>query len=482
VVASPGFPGGARRSLLARLERRLSRPIPTPQPIRRRDGLPPGTRIAVIGGGVAGTAFVRRLLTLSRQSGRPLDVTLLDQIDCNYCAGLMTRLARETLRSLYDLEVPEELILTRVDHCVYLNRYGGITVRVDEPLITMLRTERFGEVGFDDSFKYRILEGLPGVNGELHVLDPASATEIIPPSAGRPGRVRYRERGHLQTLEADVIVVATGLRSLERQVMQDFIARTDYQPPPLMPASVTEVDASDARLNRLGDTTLIADSLLAHGFASVIPKRPNWVTVTSLQTSLDRATLDALFAEPALRAYIDLPLVSHHLRCRVVCQSRVFTGPARRFYGDGWLLLGDLTGYGRVLKDGYFAALVGADLAANCLINYGASAAALARHYHRPLRHHFGKDNAVGMFLFRMNDRLGRRAWFGRWFMTAAQAEEAGDPRGGPLHAAVRAILTGELSYAAIGLLIVAGLLRFAVTRPRRWWRCLRPSPPRPSV
>lgn len=469
-----------RNLLVTLIERHFARrltalaggaPRPRPPGDSSRSGLRDGASVVIVGGGVAGTAFARRLLALTR-GGPQVQVTLIDQTYCNYCAGLMTGLAQQALLHLLDLRVPEHVVMTRICECVVVNRRGGIAVPVDVPLFSMLRTDRFGEPGFDDSLKAQVLERMPGEASRFHLHFPAIVTEAVPARPGARARVTFRSGQHVHRVEADVLVVAAGLRSLGRRMMRRFAAAGGYRPPPMMAAGVTEVDTSDAALNRLGERVLIVDGIVPDAVVALIPKRPNWVTVTSLQRPLRAADLDRLFAHPVIQRYIKLPKVPAHLRCRTVCPSWVFTGPSPAFYGDGWLALGDLTGYGRVLKDGYFAAMLGADLAARCLVTHGASRDALARHYHRPLRRLFTWDNAVGMGLFRLNARIGEAAWFERMLTEAARAQS--DSRyGGLIHAGLRALFTGELSYRLIGALICAGLLQHYLLRPGDLALCL---------
>ena len=47
-------------------------------------------------------------------------------------------------------------------HFVFLNSSGSLVYPLDPPLVSMLRTDRFGKPGFDDSLKKRALEGLEG--------------------------------------------------------------------------------------------------------------------------------------------------------------------------------------------------------------------------------------------------------------------------------------------------------------------------------
>jgi hypothetical protein len=302
------------------------------------------------------------------------------------------------------------------------------------------------------------------------------------PQGDAPGWVSYRRQGERRKLKADVIVVATGLRTLDRPMMHDFIAQTGFTPPAMMTASVTEVDAGGARHNALGNRIIIADNILPNTMVGIIPKRPNWITVSALHRRLSCEEIGQLFAHPQVRRWIDIPHAEAALRCRMVCGARVCTTPAKNFYGDSWLVLGDLTGYQRALKDGYSACMVGADLAARGLVNYGASAKSLARHFHIPLARAFSApDNQRGMALFYLNERLARQGRFPILLMEAANAEQQKHPYGGLIHASLRALLTGEIPYTTLAPMLVAGLVGYYALRPARLLKHLFARNPNPQ-
>ncbi len=427
----------------------------------RTGGLAPGDHVVVVGGGIAGTALARQLLRLGSREGLDLRVTIVDAFNCNYCGGLLTRLALETLEELYAYPLNPELILGEITRMAYVNPCGSVDVELGISLKTILRTDKFGYPGFDDYFRQHPLEGLEGIRGQLAVIESARVTRIVAPGPGGGWLVQYHTYspdtgmvGHV--LRADFVVVASGLRSLPTRMMRDFSRQTGYRPPPVMESSVTEVDCSGLRLNELKDRVLIVDNVVPGCAVGIISKKEDWLTVTALNGYLTREQLAALFASRHVREYVEMDDVVERLRCKTICRASVYTGRAENICGDGWLVLGDLTGYGRVLKDGYFAALYGAHLAAWTLVYRGTDRASLLRHYERPLRSFVG-DNRVGMKLFRWNAALSSRSRVPELLIGLARREGGG--RGGFLHAALRGLVTGELSYRWIAALFALGLL-----------------------
>lgn len=474
-------------SIVGFLERHFSRRPPRLADLERAGGrhratrvLSDGDRVLVIGGGIAGSAFTRQLLLLAHREGLHLKVYLVNSTNCNYCGGLITDLALNTMRSFLRLDVPEDVVLRKVERCIYLNASGSVAVEVNTPLTATLRTSRFGVTGFDDSLKRRILEGLPPEVGEmLEIFEPTIVKQVHRQEKGAKWRItlsRRRESGEFVELEGDVLVMAAGFRSLGRPMLNSFTESTGYVPPPVMAASVTEIDTSAALKKRIDNQMFILDNVLPGAVLAFIPKGENWLTLTALGRRLTKEDVDRALSHPSVRRWLELPEASKHLRCHTVCGAEVFTGPSRRFYGDHWVVIGDLTGYGRVLKDGYFASFLGSRLAAATMVYHGLTERDFARYYHAPLKH-FVLDNRVGMWLFHWNNRLNQYPWFRQLFITAARQESRRDGYGGFIHGGLRSLATGELSYRLTAALFIAGVASFALTHPRQLWHWWRAGP-----
>lgn len=422
----------------------------------------------MLGGGIAGTGFARRMLSLAASREAPVKITLISRPSCNYCGGLITNLSLDTLRRIYDFEVPEDVVVSQIDEVVLVNRSGSASVCLESPLASVFRTSRFGQLGFDDSFRTSILSDLPTSAGEmLSVVEPAVATAVELPGEGRQGKVTYSHQSGTETLEADLIVIATGLRSIRGKLVTCLSGATGYRPPPTMPACVTEIDSSACGTSRVGRRLLILSGIVRGAVVAVIPKHRDWLTVAALGKVLTVEDLEQMFAHPAVREHVELDDVEAGLVCKNVCASGVYTGPAANFYGDGWVVVGDLTGHGRLLKDGYFAALLGANLAAHTCFEHGWSRQAFARHYHGGLRG-FGLENLMAMELFGLNSFMSRYKAYDRVMMSAFTREGRPHVYGGLAHSAFRALSTGELPYPKIVLLFAAGMASWALKHPGR--------------
>lgn len=436
-----------------------------------------GTKIIIVGGGIGGSSMARELLILATRENIDIEINLVNSNTCNYCGGLITNLAQGTLQEIYQLPVPKELILKEINTCIYVTNEGSVEIDLKKKMIATLRTSKFGILGFDDSIKNRITEGLgPKALAMLKIFEPALVRKIFAPETKESKwKVQLSRMDHNNrpiVLEGDVLVMASGFKSLNRPMMKDFERQTGYIPPPLMEASVTEIYTDEARNNNMQDQVIIVDNIVPGAVIAVIPKSNYWVTVTSLGKKLTPSDIDLLFSAEAIKKYLDLPSASNYLRCRTICPAQVFTGSSTKFYGDGWVAIGDLTGYGRVLKDGYFASFFSSQLVAHTLFYHGSQASDFRKHYHRPLKK-FLLDNRFGMWLFNINLWLGQFSWFRKLLLAVGQLEGEKNPTGGFMHSATRALATGDLSYRLITLFYILGFFK-AFTGPRILLKKLR--------
>lgn len=411
--------------------------------------------IAVIGGGLAGPAFARRALRIAGELGMDVRVELLTRPSCNYCAGLITDVSLQSMRQLYGLTIPPDVVRETIDEVVFINSRGSVPISLKEPMTSVLRTSRFKQQGFDVSWVEHVFRDLHA-HASFSVQQDARVTHIKPRETDG-FKITYDHSGSQLTMDADVLVIATGLKSIQQPWMQTFITDHGYRPPGLMDACVTEVNTTKATHYSLGGKVLVVDGIIRHCIVAFIPKGKGWLTITGLGKILADHDLEVLFNHPLVREYIQLEHVVENLRCRKICSASVITSPAKRFYGNGWVMIGDLTGCGRVLKDGYFAALESADLAARTILPHGSSEAAFREHYARPLRR-LAFDNRLGMWMFSLDQRISKGR-LGTSLLANALGETCGDRQGGMVISALRGLFSGELSYKQIGTLFTLGMV-----------------------
>jgi hypothetical protein len=406
-------------------------------------GIHKGARILIIGGGISGSALYYHLARLSKKHDHPIEVQLVSTSTCNYCGGLMTSLAYQTLQNLYDYTIAPPVVLTLIKEGIYLNQCGAVRLKLYPPMISMLRTDRFGETGFDGAFKQYVKEKvkLPG----FIIHEKARALEGEVPTLHTPGWVLVTGSEWEKKIEADYIIIASGLNSLSQPFIQSLAKQTHYVPPRLMPASVTELNLTGLDYSAIDNCVAIIDNLLPQCAVGIISKRPGWVTLTALNREITLEDLEKLFSHPQVRQLIEVDKMAERLRCHMVCRAPLGIGQAKNYLNQRTLFIGDLNGYVRVFKDGYTHALQQAYAAGHELFYHAWQPAQFNKTWNLKYAG-IKRDNRWGRVLFWLNGILAGFKFLQRKRLEAVREELAhqGHRR---VSLALKSLFTGEVSY-----------------------------------
>jgi flavin-dependent dehydrogenase len=357
--------------------------------------LKPGSHVAVIGGGPAGSFFTLHLLKQARTTGLPLKVTLFERrqfelpgpAGCNMCAGILSSRVVKGLQEL-GLTIPPSVIMGRVNR--YILHWRRATVAIEQPDPTRQILSVFRGAGPKGA-------GLPpGASFDNFLLDQVeSAGATIAPERvlevsfppGAPADVRT---GQGQAT-FDLVVLAGGVNARPPKFFG-----VDYKSPPTITMAQDEI-----RLNQPSDPGSVhvyCDEPVGLLFGGLVPKG-EYVNVSLLGYGLPGRSL-AQFLE-GLRERGVLEGEPERL-CG--CRPRVATGPASGFYGDRFVAVGDAV-ITRLYKDGIGSALHTARCAARVVLEHGITGRDFKRYYH-PVVRAVERDNRYGYWLFRMWERV----------------------------------------------------------------------------
>ena len=416
-------------------------------PVGKDDRSP--LRIAVIGGGPAGSFFALYALQYAQQAGREVSITLYEGKDfrrpgplgCNMCAGIVPVSDLRQFRTL-GITVPPEMILSRIGS--YALHTSAGTLQAVQPdaqaeIISVYRgsgparAPDMGRISFDEM----LLEEALARGARLK---PLFAERI---RRGRPVEV---EAGG-KTEKYDLVVLAAGVhgRSLS---LEGF----EYQPPLLGSMCQTELHLSrEVVEQQLGSSVHIflpPDEIAAYGI--LIPKGP-FVTVSLLRP---RHQMRSLRQFLDLREVADILGPERHPACG--CLPKVSVGLARNIASDGFVAIGDASAT-RLYKNGIGSALATAERTAWTAIYRGCSRADFEAIY-MPLCRSLHRDNQVGRLLFLQVPLLKRFGVVSKahYMVAAARPRHC---RVSELHARILwGMFTGAYSYRS--------LFRMAVTPP----------------
>ncbi len=382
--------------------------------------LPPGGRVAVIGGGPAGCFFAIFALHFARQLDLHLDVTIFEPRDfsrtgpwgCNMCAGLIPLRVLKELAEI-GIVVPPRIIRDRISHYTLHTAAGRICLPQPDPDGDVVSVYRGGGPRCGSPWPHPI-----SFDGFL--LDKARAlgAEVIPE---RVTSVTLRPRPCVDTQRdsypADLIVLAGGVN---RRVIH--FTDLDYRPPLRRQMAQTEIClGGDAVKRALGESVHIF--LPRNGsltFGTLVPKGP-CINVSLLGEKLPQGTIARFLALPEVAS-----LLPQSLPRACGCRPRIAVGPGRPLYADQFVAVGD-AGMTRLYKNGIGTALRTARQAAYTAVLYGVGADDFEICY-APLCREISWDNRAGRFLFAFTHVFQHYQWLTLPHLRSIAAEQALPP------------------------------------------------------
>src|SRR5512134_2074695 len=408
-----------------------------------------GSRVAVIGGGPAGSFFSYFLLAMAERVGLALDVDLYEPRDfrrpgpqgCNMCGGIVSESLVQNL-AMEGISLPPSVVQRGIDSYVLHMDVGS--VRIDLPLHEM----RIGAV--HRGAGPRDLTELRWQSFDQHLLEQALArgakhvptrVEDIGWQDARP--VLKVAGGASHTY--DLVAVASGVNSPTLKVLEKL--EVGYHRPALTKTLIREY--------RLGEQA-IGDSLGASmhvfllnlprlEFAALVPKG-DYVTMCLLGEEIDNALGDAFARTPEVRAVMPPGWQASERSCQ--CLPHINVKGVDKPYADRLLFIGDC-GVTRLYKDGIGAAYRTAKSAARAAVFGGISEDAFRRQYW-PVCRTIARDNLLGKLTFRLTKRVQQSRVLRRAILCAIQAEQhkPGDNR--QLSGILWDLFSGSAPYRAI--------------------------------
>lgn len=401
-----------------------------------------GGRVAVVGGGPAGSAFAIFALDFARQAGLDIEVTIFEPRDfdrggpwgCNMCAGLIPVRALRSLDQL-GLEVPERVIRDRIQQYTLHTGAGRILVPQPDPdgdVCSVYRGHgpRDAPLWPDNVSFDGFLLAAARSRGATVIHERVKAIDLCPyPTVSTAQR----------SSATDLVVLATG-------VNQHPVAITglDYRAPTRQQMAQTEfcpgLEAVQATLGAGVHVFLPTDGSFT--FGTLVPKGP-CVNASLLGPRLPPGILAHFLAQPEVSEL--LPDVSDR-SCG--CRPHIAVGVARPLYADGFVAVGD-AGITRLYKNGIGAALSCARQAAFAAVTQGVAAADFRAHY-APLCREIALDNRAGRVLFTFTHVFQGHRRLTRPHMSSIAAEQALPPAKRPHSRLLWGMFTGTQSYRSL--------------------------------
>jgi flavin-dependent dehydrogenase len=388
------------------------------------------SRVAVVGGGPAGSFFTFFLLNMAETSGisivvdvyEPRDFAKPSPVGCNMCGGIISETLVQNL-ALEGLNLPSRVVQRGIDSYVLHMDVGS--ARLETPLQEM----RIGAVTRGpgprdakhrdwDSFDDHLI-GLAQSAGGQVIRERVEGVEVV------DERPRIKTKSGMSP-PYDLVAVAIGVNSPTLRMFEAL--GIGYERPKTTKTLIREYFLGrDVIENCLGSSMhVFLLDLPRLEFAAVIPKG-DYVTFCLLGEEIDNSVINAFVDSPEVRKCMPADWDPKKRSCQ--CMPRINTAGVSKPYADRVVFIGDC-GITRLYKDGIGAAYRTAKAAARTAIFEGVSDEAFRRHY-VPVCKNISKDNSIGKLIFVVTklfqkSRFARRAILR---MTMAEQSKAGRHR-----------------------------------------------------
>ncbi|HEX9016292.1 MAG TPA: hypothetical protein VF960_09890 [Chloroflexota bacterium] len=408
-----------------------------------------GSRVAVIGGGPAGSFFSYFLLDMLDRTGteieldiyEPRDYSIPGPIGCNMCGGIISESLVQNLAT-EGINLPSNVVQRGIDSYVMHTDLGAVHLKtpLDEKRIAAVHRGSGPRTVKEVKWK--------SFDGYLQSLAVQRGANII---KGRVDEVTRAEGkfavkakgGEARTY--DLIAVSVGVNTAALKLFEGL--GTGYKAPATTQTAIREYYLGEELIAQyLGSSMhVFLLDIPRLEFAAIIPKG-DYVTLAMLGQDIDGDLLKSFLTAPEVRECFPPDWQWDQQACN--CSPRMSLQAATHPYGDGILFLGDC-GVTRLYKDGIGAAYRGAKAAASAVVFHGASEEALRRHYW-PALVKMDRDNLIGRFIFLVTHLIQKSKLLRKGVVRMTASEQKPEVTWRPMSMVLWDMFTGSAPYRDI--------------------------------
>ena len=374
-----------------------------------------GSKIAVIGGGPAGSFFAHFAALHAKKMGIDVSIRIFDRKSfcqrgprgCNMCAGVIS----ENLFNKLDgegISIAQYCVQRKIEYYGFYTQDDGVLLHHPIPghipkIVTVFRgngpiqSPHEGNVSFDDFLLNHVKK--QGVELTFEIVKELK----LPPDKGGPVKVIYGERNTSKEFEADLVVGAFGVNTgmMEKVGQMGF----GYKPPKTVRTCQCEIMLSPDHIEKTFGNNVFVFALGKKElkFASITPKA-DYVTVNLVgKKDLTRNNLIDFLNHPSVRRLMPKDWEIPMSFC--MCISKIPVTYAKHPFTDRIVVLGDAS-ISRTYKSGIESAFNMANLSAYTAFKYGVSEGAFEKGYFKPAKKLLARDNLYGTFMLKINDYM----------------------------------------------------------------------------
>ncbi len=388
-------------------------------------GIHNDARVAVMGGGPAGSFFSYFLLDMAERVGielqvdiyEPRDFSLVAPRGCNMCAGVISESLVQNLAA-EGINLSETVVQRAIGSYVLYTDVGSLrigTPRNEKRIAALFRgsgprgIKEFKWVGFDRHLlKSAENKGAQIINTRITNVE-RFGDQILVKTRSNPGQVY------------DLLAVASGVNSAALKLFEnrDF----DYIPPKTAKTAIQEYYLGSETIEKYLGSTLhvFLLDIPRLDFAMIVPKG-DFATVCLLGTDVDANLLQSFLDAPEVKKCFPEDWDTNQPTCQ--CFPRINIQGAFQPFADRVVFLGD-SGVTRLYKDGIGAAYRAAKAAAATVVFEGINEEDFRNHYSAACKR-IHNDNQFGKVIFAVTRLIQRMRFSRRAVLRMAGREQLG--------------------------------------------------------
>ena len=434
-----------------------------------------GSRVAVVGGGPAGSLFAYFLLELAGRVDLDLEVDLFEPRDftqpgplgCNMCGGVISETLVQNL-SIEGFHLHPGVIERGLDSYLLHTNMGSVLISTpdQERRIAAVfrgngpRDHQDAEVYSYD--RYAFLAAKEKGARTIH--------KRVDQLAWVDGHPQITTRGS-EPSTYDLLVVSTGVNTAFLKILQEVMP--SFQPPTTAKTYICEyyfdADTVEKYLGNSFHAFLLDIPDLE--FAAIIPKG-KYVTVCLIGSQITPELIQNFLTAPEVKAMMPPDWDVQQMNCH--CSPKMNIRMTCEPFADRLVVIGD-SGVSRLYKDGMGAAYRTAKAAASTAIFQGISAQDFRR-YFWPVCRGMSHDNRFGHVIFFISGTIQKLHFAQEAVVRMATDEQRGDSKQRTMSTVLWDMFTGSAPYSDIFyrtlsplfILRFLGYLAAAVISPRR--------------
>jgi flavin-dependent dehydrogenase len=418
-----------------------------------------GSKIAVIGGGPAGSFFTYFALDFAERLGLDISVDIYEPKDfnctgpkgCNNCGGIVSESLIQSL-STEGVVLSSDVIRRGIESYTMHLEQGSTVIETpfqEQRIAAMFRG--IGPLTADEkdgtSFDNYLLDLCKKSGAKIihdRVISAIRTADGVTLNTKSEQKVRY-----------DLVVGAVGLNAKTLDIFKSICP--SFEPPETTKTYISEFRMEPELIDKhFGDSMHVFLLNLPNiKFGALIPKG-SFVTLVLLGNDIDKEIAASFVNSDAVRKLFP-PEINLDDITPCKCFPSINVKGAKLAYDDRVVLVGD-SASSKLYKNGVGAAYITGKAAANTAVFNGISAAAFKKYY-QPVCTNLDRDNMLGRFIFSVTGIIQKSALLKSAMLGLVVAEQRKKNRKRRMSAVLWDTFTGSAAYTDIFLRFLNPLL-----------------------